>query len=89
MKGEVFMVGMFLGLEVLMNHIGINDEYILGYSVGSFDGITYGKIYGFICRKYFEEKYRCGDGGIRIWSMNLKSRQRSGFIKRKILVAFT
>ena len=26
-----------------MNHIGIDDEDTLGYSVGSFNGTTYGK----------------------------------------------
>ena len=37
------MVVVVLGLEVLMNHIGIDEEDTLGSSVGSFDGITYGK----------------------------------------------
>ena len=31
------------GSEVLMKHIGIGEEDALGYSVGSFDGITYGR----------------------------------------------
>ena len=37
------MVVMVMGLEVLMNHIGIHDEDIMGSYVGSFDGITYFK----------------------------------------------
>ena len=42
-KHEVMMVIMVLVLEVLMNHIGIDDEDTLGYSVGSVDGMTYEK----------------------------------------------
>ena len=34
---------MVLGLEVLMNNIGIDEEDMLGSSVGSFDGVTYGR----------------------------------------------
>ena len=52
MKCEVLMVVLFLGLEVLMKHIGIYDEYTMGFSVGSFDGITYEKNCGLIGRKY-------------------------------------
>ena len=37
------MVVLVLGLEVPMNHIGINDEDTMGSSVGSFDGMTYEK----------------------------------------------
>ena len=40
-----------------MNHIGIGDEGTLDSSVGSFDGMNYGKTYGFIARKYLGEKY--------------------------------
>ena len=40
-----------LGLEVITNKIGLNDEDTLGSSVGSFDGITYKKICGFILKK--------------------------------------
>ena len=32
-----------MGLEVLTNHIGLDDEGTMGSSVGSFDDITYGK----------------------------------------------
>ena len=71
------MVVLVLGLEVPMNHIGIDDEYMLGSSVGSFDGMTYGKTCGFIARKYLEEKDGCGYGGISMWSMKLKIRRRS------------
>ena len=53
---ELLMVVLVLGLEVLMNNIGIDDEDTLGFSVGSSVFITYGKICGFITRKYFEEK---------------------------------
>ena len=31
-----------MGLEVLTNHIGLDDEGTIGSSVGSFDDITYG-----------------------------------------------
>ena len=37
------MVVLLLGLEVLMNHIGIDEEDTFVSSVGSFNGITYGK----------------------------------------------
>ena len=37
------MVVLVLELEVIMNHIGINDKDMMGSSVGSFDGMTYGK----------------------------------------------
>ena len=36
---------------------GIDNEYTLGYYDGSFDGMNYGKTYGFIARKYLGEKY--------------------------------
>ena len=36
------MVLLVLVLGVLMNHIRPNEEYILGYSVGPYGGITYG-----------------------------------------------
>ena len=39
----VLIVVVVLGLEVLMNHIGLDEGYTLGSSVGYFDGITYGK----------------------------------------------
>ena len=44
------MVVLVLGLEVPLNHIGINDEYTLGSSFGSFDGMTYRKTCRFIAR---------------------------------------
>ena len=37
------MVVLILGLELIMNHIGLDEEDMLVSSVGSFDGITYGK----------------------------------------------
>ena len=37
------MLVLVLGLEVLMNHVEIDEENALGYSVGSFDGINYVK----------------------------------------------
>ena len=43
MKDEFLMVVKVMGLEVLMNHIGLDDEDTLGSSVGSFDGMTYEK----------------------------------------------
>ena len=73
---EVLVVGMVLMLEVLMNHIGSDDEDMLGSNGGSFDGMTYGKTCGLIYIKYFEEKDGYGDGGSMMWSMKLKSRQR-------------
>ena len=41
---EVLMVVLVVGLEVIINHIGINDEDMMGSSVGYFDGTTHGKI---------------------------------------------
>ena len=55
-KGELLVVVLVLGLEILMNHIGLNDEDTMGCSFGSFDGMTYEKPREFIARKYFEEK---------------------------------
>ena len=37
------MVVLALGLEVLMNHIGLDDKNTLGSSIGYFDGMTYEK----------------------------------------------
>ena len=37
------MVVLVLGLKLLINHIGIDDEDTLGSSVGSFGGINYVK----------------------------------------------
>ena len=48
------IVVLVLGLEVLMNHIGIDYEDTLGSSVGSSDGITYEKNCGLISGKYLE-----------------------------------
>ena len=73
------MVVLVLGLEVLMNHIGLDGEDMLGSSVGSFDGMNDEKNGRFISRKYLEQKAGCGDGGISMWSMKLNSRRRSGF----------
>ena len=42
-KGELLVVVLVLGLEILMNHIGLNDEDTMGCSFGSFDGMTYEK----------------------------------------------
>ena len=44
MKDDVLMMVLVLGLEFIMNHIGIADEYTMGSSVGSFGGTTHGKI---------------------------------------------
>ena len=43
MKDEVLMVVLVLGLKVLMNRTGTNDEYTMGYSVVYFDGMPYEK----------------------------------------------
>ena len=40
------MLVLVLGLEVLMNHRRLDDEDMLGYFVGSFDGMTYKKHVG-------------------------------------------
>ena len=77
-QDDVLMVVLVLGLEVPMNHIGIDVEYMLGSSVGSFDGMTYEKNLWVHCQKYLEEKDGCGYGGISMWSMKLKIRRRSG-----------
>ena len=44
MTDEVLMVVLVLGLEVIISHIGINDEDTMGSSVGSFYGTTHGNI---------------------------------------------
>ena len=45
------MVVVVLGLELLMNHIGIDEEDTMGSYVGYFDGITYGKTLWVRCCK--------------------------------------
>ena len=47
------MMVLVLGLEVIMNHIGINDEDTLVSSVGSFCGKTYEKNLWVNCQKIF------------------------------------
>ena len=42
-KGELLVVVLVLGLEILMNHIGLNGEDTMSCSFGSFDGMTYEK----------------------------------------------
>ena len=42
MNDEVLTVVLVLVFEVIMNHIGLDDEYTIGFSVQSFDGMTYG-----------------------------------------------
>ena len=44
MTDEVLMAVLILGLELIINHIGIYEEDTMGSSVGSFDGTTNGKI---------------------------------------------
>ena len=44
MTDKVLMAVLVLGLEVIINHIGIDEEDTMGSSVGSFDGTTNGKI---------------------------------------------
>ena len=48
------MVVLFLGLEVLMDHIGLDEEDTLGSSIESYNSITYEKTCGFISRKSLE-----------------------------------
>ena len=48
------MVVLVLGLEGLMNHIGIDEEDTQGSSVGHSNGITCGNICGFIAGKSLE-----------------------------------
>ena len=80
MTDEVLMVVLVLGLEFIINHIGIDDEYTMGSSVRSFDGTTHGKIpVGSLPENILEEKDGFGYGGIMMWSMELKIRRRSSF----------
>ena len=44
MTDKVLMAVLVLGLGVIINHIGIDEEDTMGSSVGSFDGTTHGKI---------------------------------------------
>ena len=47
----VLMVVLFLGSEVIMNNIGIDEEYMMDYSVGTSDSITYEKnLWGHCCK---------------------------------------
>ena len=50
-EDEVLMVGLVMVLKVLINHIGLDDEDTLGYSVGTFDSITYEKNLWVHCQK--------------------------------------
>ena len=53
MTDEVLMVVLVLGLEVIINHIGIDEEDTMGSSVGSFDCTTNGKYLWVHCQKIF------------------------------------
>ena len=44
MTDKVLMAVLVLGLGVIINHIGIDEEDMMGSSVGSFDDTTHGKI---------------------------------------------
>ena len=57
----MWTVVLVLGLERIMNHIGFDEEYTLGSSNESSDGITYGKTCGFIAGKSWVK------GRIRRW----------------------
>ena len=43
MNYDMLKAVLIFRLEVLMNHIGLNEEDTQGYYVGSFDGMTYGE----------------------------------------------
>ena len=59
-----------------MNHIGLNEEDTLGYSVGYSDGLTYGKKpVGSLLENLLSKRTDAEVGGIRRWSMNLRSRR--------------
>ena len=73
------MMVLVLGSEGLMEHIGIDEEDTLGYSVDSSDGITYEEKCGFIAGKYLVKGGMWRWGGIRMWSMNMMSRRRMSF----------
>ena len=62
MTDEVLMALLILGLEVIINHIGIYEEDTMGSSVGSFDGTTNGKISVGSLTEFFLIK-----GQIHIW----------------------
>ena len=53
MTDEVLVVVLVLGLEVIINHIGIDEEDTMGSSVGSFDCTTNGKYLWVHCQKIF------------------------------------
>ena len=56
MKDDVLTEVLVLGLEVLINHISLNGKYKMGYYVGSFDGMTYGKKNGGFVSKIILKK---------------------------------
>ena len=66
MTDKVLMVVLVLGLEFIMSHIVIDDEYTMGSSVGSFDGTTNGKIsVGSLTENVFNKRtdsYMVGSG---------------------------
>ena len=68
------MVLLVVGLEVIMNHIGLDEEDTIGSSVGSSDDITYEKTCGFIAGNLLSKRPDAEVGGIMIWSMNLWSK---------------
>ena len=73
-------VVLVLGLEVIMNHIGLDEEYNLGSSVGSYDGITHGgKPVGSLLENLLSKRPDAEVGGIRRWSMNMRSRRKMCF----------
>ena len=68
----VLMVVLVLGLEVLMNHIGLDEEDTVGSSVGSSDGINYEKKpVGLFLENLLGKGQDAEVGGISRWSMNL------------------
>ena len=53
MTDEVLMVVLVLGFEVIINHIGIDEEDTMGSSVGSFNCTTNEKYLWVHCQKIF------------------------------------
>ena len=72
---------LILGLEVLLNHIGLTKEDTMGSSVGSSDGIIYEKKHvDSLLESLLSKSPDVEAIGIRIWSMNMGGRQRTFLI---------
>ena len=70
------MVVLVMGLDILMNHIGLDEEDTMGSSVGSSYGITCEKKpVGSLLENVLSKRPDTEVGGIRTWSVKLSRRR--------------